>query len=90
MSIYPVPLNEWFPIGDENYCKHITDFMRCHSCYTRVNYFKAWGHHSIPWGYGEVWCNEKCLDSYKIGKVDKRQRRKEKRISKKWTVLLDL
>lgn len=27
-----------------------------------MKYHRAYGHHSIPWGYGDVWCSKKCLN----------------------------
>lgn len=84
MSIYPVRLNEWFPVGDENYCKDIVDAMRCFACGKKCRYKKVWGHHSLPWGYGDVWCSEKCLNSGKEAKPDKRR---ERRIKRKMTKL---
>lgn len=70
MSIYPVKLSEWFPPGDENH-----DSMKmmvrvggdsnigCASCGKRkIRWQTAWGHHSLPWGYGDVWCTRKCFE----------------------------
>lgn len=37
------------------------------------------GHHSIPWGYGDIWCSEKCLHSGKIARPDFRRERRLKR-----------
>lgn len=84
MSIYPVLLKEWYPIGDDKYCKDIVENIKCLACYGKVSYNKAWGHHSFPFGYGDVWCSYKCLMSNKIGRPDKRQKRKEKRMNKIW------
>lgn len=76
MSIYPVPLQKWFPhprIGQYIYgnyseaknlyetVKFLVKFERCDSCGKHCKFNRAWGHHSLPFGYGEVWCTEKCL-----------------------------
>lgn len=75
MSIYPVKLVEWYPIGDDKYFGDIIESYRCLACMRKPRYSKAWGHHSVPFGYGDVWCSFKCLQSNKIGKLDKRQKR---------------
>jgi len=83
MSIYPVRLNEWYPVGDEmhEYAEMALHF-RCSACGDMPNFKKAWGHHSVAWGYGEVWCNEKCLNSGKIRKrTDKRRQRS---VNRRW------
>ena len=81
MSIYPVHLAEWFPFGSEMYdsCHSMVEVNRCYGCGRRMRFSQAWGHHSIPWGYGEIWHNLKCLESGKIARPDKRQ---EKTIEK--------
>jgi len=76
MSIYPVPLNKWFPFGDPNYIGSFIEYHRCVACGKKPKYSKAWGHHSLPWGYGEVWCSLKCLDSGKVARPDKRRKRR--------------
>lgn len=76
MSIYPVPLAEWFPIGDPHYMGDSIQYYRCEACGKRPRYSKAWGHHSLPFGYGEAWCSEKCLDSGKKARPDKRRERR--------------
>lgn len=68
MSIYPVKLNEWFPRGDEHYsnCKVVVQTSECIKCGKKnIKYKCAIGHHSIPWGYGDVWCSSKCFRSKK-------------------------
>lgn len=85
MSIYPVRLNEWFPFGDEYYetAKSIVDFTRCLACGKKCRYRKAVGHHSLPWGYGDLWCSEKCMQSGKVKRADRRRdRRLRRRFSK--------
>lgn len=67
MSIYPVRLSEWFPPGEENHdtMKLIVSSSKCLHCdKKRVHWQKAWGHHSLPWGNGDVWCNEKHYRNY--------------------------
>ena len=79
MSIYPVPLAKWFPIGDQYYFGDSVEYYRCLACGRKPRYSKAWGHHSLPWGYGDVWCSEKCLYSGKTARPDKRRERSIKR-----------
>lgn len=76
MSIYPVPLAKWFPITDPHYMGDSIQYYRCQACGKRPRYSKAWGHHSLPFGYGEVFCNLKCLDSGKVARPDKRRERR--------------
>lgn len=33
----------------------------CLKCKKKCTWKKAWGHHSLPFGYGDVWCSKKCL-----------------------------
>ena len=77
MSIYPVKLSEWFPPGDEMYSnvQSVINCSRCFGCGKKVRYSKAVGHHSVPWGHGEIWHNWKCCESGKEYKLDKRQQR---------------
>lgn len=84
MSIYPVPLAKWFTREDDDYNLHetavsIVKTMRCHACGKRCRWSKAWGYHSLPWGYGELWCSEKCLYSGKVARPDKRRERRLRR-----------
>ena len=93
MSIYPVLLSEWFPLGDE---QHEIAFLmvktsRCLSCMKRIRWKKAVGHHSIPWGNGDIWCSWKCCKSNKIGWFDRRQMRSINRRSKdKFPLFIDI
>lgn len=77
MSIYPVKLCEWFPVGDEMhenaYC--IVTTLRCYACGKKCRWKAAVGHHSLPWGNGDLWCSWKCCNSRKVHKMDKRQER---------------
>jgi len=81
MSIYPVRLAEWFPLGDEQHdiCITIIECTRCLACGKRPRFKKAIGHHSLPWGYGDLWCSEKCLNSGKTARPDKRRERRLRR-----------
>lgn len=81
MSIYPVRLSEWFPFGDPMYetCYIITKISRCVACRSRLRFSKAVGHHSLPWGYGDIFCSWKCCQSGKIAKPDKRFERRWRR-----------
>jgi len=68
MSIYPVHLIEWYPKGDENYVssKIVTLCSPCLRCGKKAkNYAAAYGHHSIPWGHGDIWCSRKCYKKWK-------------------------
>ena len=81
MSIYLVKLCEWFPPGDELYeiCSSIIEFSRCESCGKKLSFRKAIGHHSIPWGNGNVFCSLKCTKSTRQIKPDRRRIRRWKR-----------
>lgn len=83
MSIYPVRLAEWFPRSSDKYeiAKMVVKYKHCNACAKPLRYPKAYGHHSVPWGYGEIWCDLKCLNSRKSKhpKPDKRFNRRLKR-----------
>jgi len=81
MSIYPVRLSEWFPMGDENHdnAYMIVKALRCMACDKRVRWKAAVGHHSLPWGNGDLFCGWKCCYSGKVAKEDKRRLRRRKR-----------
>lgn len=73
MSIYAVRLAEWFPPGDEQHSmmkwlvsNGCTDVGQgCLFCGKKhMHWQKAWGHHSIPWGYGDIWCSERHYKRY--------------------------
>ncbi len=73
MSIYPVRLSEWFPIGNDHHETmkflvsngYTDDGIGCKYCKKKhMHWQDAWGHHSLPWGYGDIWCRKKCLDNY--------------------------
>lgn len=92
MSIYPVQLSEWFPLGDEMYsiAQIIAETSRCLACRKRVKYKKMVGHHSLPWGNGDVFCGWKCCKSGKRAKPDKRRERRYKRKYKDFEVEVNL
>lgn len=81
MSIYAVPLLEWYPPGDEMYENALMSMaLRCNSCGAIPRYSKAVGDHSIPWGFGDVFCDWKCYHSDRVWRgPDKRQLRRAKR-----------
>lgn len=100
MSIYPVPLQKWFPnpksknLSGENSwhkqcnyeaAKSTVEFSKCENCGKSCKYNRAWGHHSIPWGYGDVWCSEKCLDSPKKRKKKPRKKKLRGRKKRRYT-----
>lgn len=64
MSIYPVRLYEWFPPNDEMYenAECMVKFSKCIVCGKKPKYRYAIGHHSIPWGNGDIWCTKKCFN----------------------------
>jgi len=53
--------------------------FRCLACNKKPIWKKAIAHHSVPWGHGDVWCSEKCLNSGKEAKPDKRRTRRFRR-----------
>lgn len=82
MSIYPVRLSEWFLPNDEMFATAVAiGTGRCRACFKRVRWKAAIGHHSLPWGYGDLWCSWKCCRSGKVAKPDKRQLRARRRKS---------
>jgi len=62
MSIYAVHLFTW--AGDDedriSTLRTLCCVMTCDKCGKRLKYKRAWGHHSIFHGVGEVWCNAVC------------------------------
>ena len=84
MSIYPVTLSEWFKPTEDEYDNYRTvlilvKVMRCEACRKKPRYKTAVGHHSLPWGYGEMWCSWECCNSGKTAKPDKRRERRYRR-----------
>lgn len=81
MSIYAVRLSEWYPVGDERHdiAIAITKIIRCFACDKKVRWRAAIGPHSLPWGYGDLWCSWKCRKSGKEAKPDWRRERRHKR-----------
>lgn len=69
MSIYPVKLIEWYPpfktSRDDKFqheiLKSVIKHMPCRYCGKYVKFKMAYGHHSLPWGHGDIWCNKRCL-----------------------------
>lgn len=68
MSIYPVRLKEWFPPGNPQHktMKFLVsngygDMNRgCLFCgKIKMHWQRAWGHHALPYGYGDIWCSER-------------------------------
>lgn len=89
MSIYPVRLSEWFPVKNKMHSSafSIVRYLRCYSCGTRVRWKAAIGHHSLPWGCGDLWCSWKCCHSGKESKPDFRRERRLKRRYKECNIL---
>lgn len=86
MSIYPVRLSEWFPPDDENHsiAYEIVKVFRCLACNKKLRWKSAVGHHSLPYGCGEIWCSWKCCNSGKTAKPDYRRERRFKRQLADW------
>lgn len=71
MSIYPVPLQKWFPTNKQDSesqymhetVKWLVSITKCIKCNKHCKFNRAWGHHSIFVGYGDIWCSEKCMRS---------------------------
>lgn len=62
MSIYPVHLAPWFA-GDKEMIstlKSLCCVVPCARCGRKVKWNRAWGHHSIADGVGDLWCGETC------------------------------
>lgn len=69
MSIYPVPLQKWFPNPashpgavdfDYTILRMIVRTDKCARCKKFCKWNRAWGHHSLPFGYGDVFCGKRC------------------------------
>lgn len=93
MSIYPVRLAKWFFFGDEYFesAYSTVKHTRCLACGAKVRYSKAVDHHSLPWGYGDLFCSWKCCRSGKIAKPDKRrERRMRRKYGKYESALIDV
>ena len=90
MSIYPVRLAEWFPYGDEMHenAISIVKYCRCYGCGKKVRWKAAVGHHSLPWGHGDLWCSWKCCEKGKVAKEDKRRQRRLDRKFKNFEIIL--
>lgn len=75
MSIFPVKLSEWFPLGDEKHeiATSICSVERCYACGGKIKFHRAYAHHSLPWGFGDIWCSEKCIKSRKKARIDRRR-----------------
>jgi len=85
MGIYLVKLAEWFPVGDDYHSTlmSIINCVRCLACDKKVRFKAAVGHHSLPFGNGDLFCSWKCSTSGKIAKEDKRRARRFNRKNKK-------
>lgn len=74
MSIYPVRLAKWFPPGDKNHesMKWAIKYKPCMECGKEdSNWRWVWGHHSLPWGYGDIWCTSRCYRKHRIDAIMK-------------------
>jgi len=61
----PVKLSTWFaqePTQIEECAQEIVAKIRCNGCLSRCEWEKAWGHITIAWGEGYIWCCKECLD----------------------------
>lgn len=83
MSIYLVVLSKWYPFGEDRHdiAVEVIRASRCPTCRSRIRWKRAVGHHSVPFGCGDVFCSWKCAHSNKVAKPDKRY---ERRLCRKW------
>lgn len=71
MSIYPVPIAEWYVEGEAfgdhiGILKSLLDgCVVCDTCGGPIPWETGWVMHAITFGYGEGWCSEKCLNTPK-------------------------
>lgn len=89
MSIYAVKLMEWFPRPKKNQhdvihglydtARMMVKLSRCLACGKKPKWNRAIGHHSIPWGTGDIWCSEPCLNSNKVSKKQDKKKPRGKR-----------
>lgn len=91
MSIYPVKLCEWFPAGDPQFetAYFLVKITRCYACGHKLRWKSAIAHHSICFGYGDMWCGWKCCKSNKIAKTDKRREKRLNRKIKPFDILIN-
>jgi hypothetical protein len=67
MGIYPVKLKKWYSCRNKEDRIHretlmfLFKFKKCETCGKKVKMRNAIGHHSLPFGYGDVWCNKYCF-----------------------------
>lgn len=98
MSIFPVKLIEWFPhprkrtygtYSDANHLHYsarmMVEYSKCRACGKQPKWSKAIGHHSIPWGNGDIWCSEKCLESRKVYTKTPRMKKPRGKTNKAFT-----
>lgn len=73
MSIYPVPVKEWYDDPEHAFYKErealkgMIKYLNCENCKKSLKrcWKRVWVMHSITWGYGEAWCSKKCLEGEK-------------------------
>ena len=68
--IYPVRLIKWFPRKSEDYKSliYMRKCMYCAGCgksMARSKYKNIIGHHSLPYGHGDMWHNDNCFRKVK-------------------------
>ena len=85
MSIYVVKLSKWYLPNDDHFslALGLVKSSRCMACYGKCRWKKALGYHSLIYAFTDIWCSEKCFNSGKIGRPDKRQRRAQKKLWKR-------
>lgn len=42
------------------FAKSTVELSSCYTCGGLCTWKKSWGHHSIPFGHGDVFCSKKC------------------------------
>ena len=99
MSIFPVPLQKWFPnpayhkdqVGSVDYeiLRIIVKTDRCYNCGKHCKYNRAWGHHALPFGYGDLWCSKECLRGPKKRKKRKREPIRRGRDKRNYKIMLE-
>ena len=67
MSIYPVYFSRFWDKNEPEYwdMKDLIKHIVCHHCGGKISWRYAYGHHSVPWGCGDVWCCKKCFEKWR-------------------------
>lgn len=60
----PAEVGEWWDKEQHTnniVAETVVKLSKCERCKKKCKWKQAWGHHSIPYGHGEIWCSKTCL-----------------------------